>query len=55
MNNLKDQPSGPGQCQHEACMCEAPEGSDYCSDACQNAASGDVGQGCPCGHASCAE
>jgi hypothetical protein len=54
MNNIQDQPQEPGKCQHSGCMCEAPDGN-YCSEYCENAIGGEVGQGCQCGHTDCAE
>ena len=42
----------PGQCLHEPCTCEAPNGGGYCSDSCrQDAAVGN--HGCSCGHDDC--
>jgi hypothetical protein len=40
------------RCAHKDCTCHAPEGAEYCSDSCREAA--ELGaSGCRCGHASC--
>ena len=41
-------------CAHPACECSAREGSDYCSEYCQNASlAATHEEGCQCGHAAC--
>jgi hypothetical protein len=51
MKNIQE----PGQCQHEQCTCPISEsGGSYCSEACEKAAGGEIGNECPCGHADCA-
>ncbi len=40
------------KCKHPACNCAAPEGEDYCSEACEDA--GDLTElSCQCGHPGC--
>jgi len=45
----------PDQCQHEACSCPLAETGDYCSEYCETAAGGEIGEGCQCGHPDCVE
>ena len=40
------------RCAHKDCTCHAPEGAEYCSDGCREAATSGA-SGCRCGHASC--
>jgi hypothetical protein len=41
------------ECANEPCTCQADEGSAYCSNECQAAASRST-QSCTCGHEDCA-
>lgn len=43
------------KCQHEPCNCAPSDTGDYCSEFCETAAGGDMGNGCQCGHSECAE
>jgi hypothetical protein len=40
------------KCAHPACSCPVPEGEDYCSTSCEDAA-GLIELSCNCEHASC--
>lgn len=51
MRNVQE----PEKCQHEACSCPLPETGDYCSEHCEEAAKGGIGNGCQCGHPECVE
>ena len=55
MSDIEQQPQEPNKCQHSGCTCEAEESSGYCSEFCENASDADMGEGCQCGHAECAE
>lgn len=44
----------PNQCQHKECTCPIADGdSQFCSENCEQSASGGLGEGCQCGHAGC--
>jgi hypothetical protein len=38
------------ECAHIPCLCEVPEGQEYCGDACRDAGSEDVEIACQCDH-----
>jgi hypothetical protein len=42
------------KCKHEACSCQAVNGSEFCSDHCRDAVEQDIIEiACDCGHGGC--
>jgi len=41
------------KCAHIPCLCDVPNGQEYCGDICREAGSEDVEIACQCGHAAC--
>jgi hypothetical protein len=41
------------KCAHIPCLCDVPDGEQYCGEACRDASSEDVEIACQCDHASC--
>ena len=40
-------------CAHIPCLCDVPNGTEYCSDSCRDAGSDDVEIACQCDHKAC--
>jgi hypothetical protein len=41
------------KCAHIPCVCDVPNGEEYCGAACRDAGSDDVEIACRCDHAAC--
>jgi hypothetical protein len=41
------------KCANIPCLCEIPEGQEYCGDACRDASSQEVEIACQCDHSMC--
>jgi hypothetical protein len=41
------------KCAHIPCLCDVPNGEEYCGDACREAGSEDVEIACQCDHPVC--
>ena len=41
------------KCAHIPCLCDVPNGEEYCGDACREAGSEDVEIACQCDHLAC--
>lgn len=41
------------KCAHTPCLCDVPEGQEYCGDICRYAGSEDVEIACQCDHRAC--
>ena len=41
------------KCAHIPCLCDVPNGEEYCGEACRNAGSEDVEIACQCSHPAC--
>jgi hypothetical protein len=42
-----------GKCAHIPCLCDVPNGKQYCGDACRDAGSAEVEIACQCDHLAC--
>ncbi len=41
------------KCAHLPCLCDVPNGEQYCGEACRDAGSKDVDIACQCDHPAC--
>jgi hypothetical protein len=41
------------KCAHIPCLCDVPDGQEYCGEPCRDAGSEDVEIACQCDHAAC--
>ena len=41
------------KCAHIPCVCDVPNGEEYCGEACRDAGSDDVEIACQCDHPAC--
>lgn len=41
------------KCAHIPCLCDVPDGQEFCGEACRYAGSEDVEIACQCDHAPC--
>ena len=41
------------KCAHIPCLCDVPDGEEYCGEACRDAGSEDVEIACQCSHPAC--
>jgi len=41
------------KCAHIPCLCDVPDGEEYCGEACRDAGSEDVEIACQCDHLAC--
>ena len=41
------------KCAHIPCLCDVPDGEEYCGEACRDAGSEDVEIACQCDHTAC--
>jgi hypothetical protein len=41
------------KCAHIPCLCDVPNGEEYCGEACREAGSEDVEIACQCSHPAC--
>jgi len=41
------------KCAHLPCLCNVPQGQEYCGEVCRDAGSEDVDIACQCGHPAC--
>jgi hypothetical protein len=48
-------PEPTDTCAHKPCRCPAPMAGDYCSEQCEQAATGDFETDCRCGHPQCGQ
>jgi hypothetical protein len=41
------------KCAHIPCLCDVPDGEEYCGETCRDAGSDDVEIACQCDHPAC--